>query len=619
MPQRYTPALLASLIEELSGLRRAALDYAAQHRAELTAATPDYRASAANLLHYLSLRQHDLRPLQDVLARLGLSSLGRSEAHALAALDALLAALHRIAQRPLAQSGQDLPPVDHQSGERLLEEHTAALLGPPPGERAVRIMVTMPGSAASDERLIPRLLAAGMDIMRINAAHDDEQAWTAMVTRLRAAEKLSGRRCRVQLDLAGPKLRTGAVHGGQRVARFGPRRDETGAVVRPAQIWLTAADAPQAAPLDVDWVLPIAGDVLRHAQVGDALEIQDCRWRHRKVRLLETVNGGWRAQAVKRIYVEDGAPVRLRRAGRFLAHGVLRGLVTEERPLHLTVGDVLQLCRDEHGGRAAEHGADGALTCPARVGFTLGAAFDDVEVGHRILFDDGKLAGEILANDGQQLEVRITRTPPGGARLRGDKGINLPDSALHLASLSADDLHALDFAVQHCDMVGLSFVRSADDVLTLEEELTRRAGQHLGVVLKIETRQGFEALPQILLAALRSPPVGIMIARGDLAAEIGFERLAEVQEEILWLCEAAHLPVIWATQVLESLAKSGFPSRAEVTDAAMGVRAECVMLNKGPYMVEAVEFLDGVLRRMQAHQHKKRNMLRRLAVAGAQD
>jgi pyruvate kinase len=117
-------------------------------------------------------------------------------------------------------------------------------------------------------------------------------------------------------------------------------------------------------------------------------------------------------------------------------------------------------------------------------------------------------------------------------------------------------------------------------------------------------------------SALRNPPVGVMVARGDLAVEVGFERLAEVQEEVLWLCEAAHVPAIWATQVLESLTKKGAPSRAEVTDAAMAVRAECVMLNKGPYVTEAVAFLDNVLRRMQDHQNKKRAMLRKLAVAG---
>ena len=137
----------------------------------------------------------------------------------------------------------------------------------------------------------------------------------------------------------------------------------------------------------------------------------------------------------------------------------------------------------------------------------------------------------------------------------------------------------------------------------------------MGIVLKIETREGFENLPRLLLAAMRSRAVGVMIARGDLAVECGYQRLAEAQEEILWISEAAHIPVIWATQVLESLAKTGTPSRSEITDAAMGERAECVMLNKGPYVVDAVKTLDDILRRMQDHQEKKRSMMRKLRIA----
>ncbi len=84
---------------------------------------------------------------------------------------------------------------------------------------------------------------------------------------------------------------------------------------------------------------------------------------------------------------------------------------------------------------------------------------------------------------------------------------------------------------------------------------------------------------------------------------------------MLCLCEAAHVPVIWATQVLESLAKKGAPSRSEITDAAMGVRTECVMLNKGPYILKALTTLDDVLRRMRGHRSKKRDLLRPLRVA----
>jgi pyruvate kinase len=196
--------------------------------------------------------------------------------------------------------------------------------------------------------------------------------------------------------------------------------------------------------------------------------------------------------------------------------------------------------------------------------------------------------------------------------LAADKGINLPDSHLELPALTDKDIADLGIVASHADMVGLSFAQSAADVQALRAQLAALCADHLGVVLKIETRRGFERLPEMLFAAMACPAAGVMIARGDLAVECGFERLAEVQEEILWACEAAHMPVVWATQVLENLAKTGRPSRAEITDAAMGVRADCVMLNKGPHILQAMHTLDDILRRMQEHQSKKRPLLRAL-------
>lgn len=171
--------------------------------------------------------------------------------------------------------------------------------------------------------------------------------------------------------------------------------------------------------------------------------------------------------------------------------------------------------------------------------------------------------------------------------------------------------------MRHADLVGYSFVRTDSDIRQLQEHLEELGGQHLGLILKIETRKAFDNLPNLILAGMRTRSLGIMIARGDLAVECGYQRLAEIQEEILWICEAAHVPVIWATQVLESLAKRGMPSRSEITDAAMGERAECVMLNKGPYAIKCVRVLADILKRMQAHQEKKRSMLRQLHLAAA--
>ncbi|HEY5975362.1 MAG TPA: pyruvate kinase, partial [Geobacteraceae bacterium] len=270
------------------------------------------------------------------------------------------------------------------------------------------------------------------------------------------------------------------------------------------------------------------------------------------------------------------------------------------------------LTRDMAPGQGAVYDSHGRLVSPASVGCSLPEVFADVRPGERIWLDDGMIGGIIRSVNADRIVVEITLTRPGGAKLRAEKGINLPDSRLSLSALTAKDLEDLRFVVRHAHMVGMSFIQDVADIYALQEELDRLEAPNLGVVLKIETRRGFEMLPDLLLAAMRRPAVGVMIARGDLAVECGYERLSEVQEEILWLSEAAHVPVIWATQVLDSLAKSGLPSRAEITDAAMGSRAECVMLNKGPHITSAIKVLDNILQRMEEHVTKKSALLRQL-------
>lgn len=163
-------------------------------------------------------------------------------------------------------------------------------------------------------------------------------------------------------------------------------------------------------------------------------------------------------------------------------------------------------------------------------------------------------------------------------------------------------------------MVGFSFVQTVEDVRALQAAIDAHGAPMPAIVLKIETPKAVRNLPDLIVAAAGRGPAAVMIARGDLAVEIGFERLSEIQEEILWLCEAAQVPVIWATQVLEGMIKDGQATRAETTDAAMGQRAECVMLNKGPHLAEAVVFLRSILGRMDRHTGKKTPYLGPLGV-----
>jgi pyruvate kinase len=204
----------------------------------------------------------------------------------------------------------------------------------------------------------------------------------------------------------------------------------------------------------------------------------------------------------------------------------------------------------------------------------------------------------------------VTQARAKGERFRADMEINVLGTDLKLEALTERDREHLDFVVQHADMVGYSFVQRAEDMETLHEEIAKRSAlrqikRPLAIVAKIETALAVRNLPDIIVHGLARAPLAVMIARGDLAVELGPVRMAEIQEELLWISEAAHVPVIWATQVLESLAKKGLPSRAELTDAAMSERAECVMLNKGLYIMEAVRVLNEVLTRMAGHQRKK--------------
>jgi pyruvate kinase len=455
----------------------------------------DRGASIRNFHHYLALRRRDIRSLQEDLARLGLSSLGRAESHVLYSVEAVLHALGALTGRPEPRpEARGAPGFDE--GPATLAANTDALLGRRPEGRGVRIMVTLPGESAGDLSLVRSLVERGMDVARINCAHDDAAVWARMVATVRTAAESVGKPCLVQMDLGGPKLRTG----------------------------------------------PCPGEI----------------------------------------------PLR--------------------------VGDTLLLTRGGEPGQPA--GQDGSDS-PAHISCSLPQVLDAVEPGDRLFIDDGKIGGRVEGVDELSARVRITHAKSQGSILRADRGINLPDSHLDLPALTPKDRDDLESAARLADIVALSFVERTRDVADLDAELRRLGAPDTGVVLKIETRRGFTSLPALLPQAIGKRPVGVMIARGDMAVECGFERLAEVQEEILWLCEAAHVPVVWATQVLDRLSRKGLPTRAEVTDAAMAERAECVMLNKGPHVLEAIALLDGILRRMETHQHKKSATLRSLAVSSA--
>jgi pyruvate kinase len=297
-------AELDDLIKRLAEIRAALSESESTFETRIELAHPTYQKSARNLAHYIALRHRDMRPLQAELARLGLSSLGRSEAHVMATLDVVLAAALGLAGR----SWHRLPrTLDFQEGNELLRRHAQTLLGPSPANRAVRIMVTMPTEAASDYHLVRDLVARGMNCMRINCSYDNRQAWIAMAEKLNRAKHDLGSECRLSMDLAGPKLRVGPMQAGPEIIKIRPEPDATGKVVKSARICLVPArDLSAAAGAAGFTLVPIVAGDFASLRAGDKLKFTDARGSSRQMVVTAASNDRVEAECVRTVYLASG-------------------------------------------------------------------------------------------------------------------------------------------------------------------------------------------------------------------------------------------------------------------------------------------------------------------------
>lgn len=486
------PTVVAPQDHRLEAIQPALLDLLKQmeeteHRFQhvLDGVHPDQRSNAVNLLHYMTLRNVDLRQLQDNLHIHGLSSLASSESHVRAQVHAVL---NRLGVTPA--TGVNASDDYFEANQKRIQQ-TTALFGARENPDIPSIMVTFDTAMAEDVSLVKHLLHSGMNVARINCAHDDEPVWQTMIWTIQKAVKTTGIPCKIYMDLAGPKMRT---------------------------------------------VIP-----------GKAGKKHKLNLKHHRQFILSGV---------------DTAS-------------------SEEKVIYCSESGVVE----------------------------------QLKVGERVLFDDGAVETVIEKMIDNKAYLRVLRISGKKPVIKEGKGINFPDSQIDIAPLTSFDLGCIPFVVDNADLVGFSFVKEPTDVQLLQEKLNERTPNPPAIILKIETQDAVNNLPHLLLQGMKYPHVGVMIARGDLAVEIGIERLSEIQDEILWICDAAHVPTIWATQVLESLNKSGFASRSEGTDAARSVMAECVMINKGTHLIEVLEALKNILGRSGGHRAKKRYLFRPLAIA----
>lgn len=449
-----------------------------------------FKESAQNLSYYLALRNHDIAQLQTDLIPWGLSSLGRLESKTLVTLNAVIATLQDVIDEEMDHEHPD--PDEFDIGRRRLQKNARKVFGKKPKNRTTRIMVTMSNEAIDDEDFIFELVEEGMNVTRINAAHNEPEDWLKMIQNIQKASEELDRDVRVLLDIAGPKIRT-------------------------------------------EWVY----SHLRRPKV--------------------------------------------------------------------TPGDKIRITRDFESLPKND------------VNFTAGCEIDEIyqqiELGQTVLYDDGNVESEIVEVRDNEMILEVTKTKGGKVRIHPEKGLNFPNNSFVFDELSKKDKEDIAFACEHADIIGCSYVNSGRDIQLIQKEIEKNLGENankMALMAKIETVRATRNLQEMIFTASSKNPFSVMIARGDLAAESGYIDLARIQQEIMWICEAGDIPVVWATEVLDTLVSDGIPTRSEVTDAAEGTRADCIMLNKGDHIADGVRTLNQIIERMEPIQYKKTPILGKL-------
>ncbi|MGB4772909.1 MAG: pyruvate kinase [Chitinophagaceae bacterium] len=479
-------ASLSDLFKQLSEIEKAMLSETKKRSAAIRQVHPLQQNAAKNLIHYLTLRNKDIRNLQDQLHICGLSSLASAESH-----------IHRQLQAILQRMGkeykkEELDHCTYDYSKKEMDTKSKQLFGDKKESGIPYIMITFDSSFADNYALIKNLLQNGMNVARINCAHDNEAIWSRMIQHLKRACKQTGLSCKIYMDLAGPKIRT---------------------------------------------------------------------------RLLG------KGKTEKKVKIKEGEIV-------WLAESIKK---TDEKETVISPNESGIICM--------------------------------LKKGDRVYIDDGMIKGFIEKPGEEKAAMRVVRISSSKQLIKEGKGINFPDTFINISPLTDPDKANLPFICEHADMIGFSFVRYTEDINALFSIIDKNPSKHPHLIIKIETTEAVKNLPSLLLTTMQKSLFGVMIARGDLAVEIGFERMGEIQEEILWICEAAHVPVIWATQVLENLNKSGLATRSEITDATHAAMAECVMINKGDHTIEVIEALRDILHRTGGHHLKKRYTFRPLSIA----
>ena len=555
-----------------------------------------YPMSYLNMQDFLTLKKNDLRSLQVELTMQGLSSLSRSHMHLLYTIEHEMELLGYMLGRKESVKHAALSPLD---AHQRIEERGAFIKC---NNKKNAVMLTLPSNATEDTDFIKVLHEKSITAVRINTAHDSPEIWKKMAQMVQEINQQYREQCplKIYVDLAGPKIRTGEIKKGIKPFRICTKDMKTFTLVPATENNTHLIDEEGEHRSAVIAVDDAFYKDLEHA---DMIEIDD---HDRKTRIYKIDHWNLERCTVKcgkKVEISSQTEIKIQQDKRHYRVTTPTNFKTVPDEIRVFEGDMIVLSGKAEWGHLVENAPFKAIVS-IKMDKQL---FGYLKEQDRVYIDDGKIKLIVVEQREDELLCRVVRANVNGTVIKEEKGINFPDSSLDIPAITEEDRQNLQHIVGFSDIIGISFAQTQNDVQTLKELLDDHT--HIAIVTKIETNQGVHNLPHILSALSTWHNSAVMVARGDLAIEVGFENLAAVQGEIFDLCEAAHTPVIYATQILENLMKKNLPSRAEIIDASISQRADCVMLNKGPFAKRTIEVLEKIIASMQPNFYKSQPLL----------
>lgn len=563
--------------------------------------------SLQNLRTYVKLRSQDISGLQNSLANIGLSSLGRAQSCVINSINQDIFILSKLLHKPYTQTKTDEDALNYEDAKNIMLKH-AEVFGSTSDTFKTRVMVTLPSEAADDPNLIGDIIANGASVLRINTAHDNAEVWNKMASIIKEENKQQNKDTKIYVDLAGPKNRTQNIEKLFTPFKVGSWRQPKEVEILP----LSPENFTKKGEKDNFGnrlsTLVVSKEFFNKSKNANELIIDD--FERKTTQRYRVVNKDGRIfiDVNKKITIFENTTIKIENFQN--DNSKMSKLYNYEmlpKTIRLFKSQKLIITDKKIMGQTNFEYKDNLYA--AIIGCSNKEIFPHVNRDDEIFIDDGKIGCKVVEIIDLGLICEVFLAKDSGTILKEEKGINFPNTDLAIDAITDEDKINFEAIVSFADIIGISFAQTSEDIKMLQNMLKEKGKKSTAIAPKIETKTALRNLPSILETLIEWEKFALMIARGDLAIEVGFDNLPYIQEEILGICEAAHVPVIYATQILEGKMKNNLPSRAEVTDAATAQRADCVMLNKGPYVTDTVLVLKNILRQMHTLFQKNRQLL----------